>query len=208
MKSFFLVPGRLISKLLGGEKKRALRSPRQRSEASLGLVVISLIFWVAFGASLVFLLNSFFFSGGTTGSKVEVPSPSEAVSAVAAEGQAGQKSLATTENTGKVAAASSLVVPIVTPQVSPERLVAVEQWLVILHTIPKPKNGRDEAERRKANYQTRGLGVDILDTDAFPRLRSGSWIIALGPFEDRAIAYRMAEEAKSYNSKLIVRRGL
>ena len=47
-----------------------------------------------------------------------------------------------------------------------------------------------------------------MDTDAFPRLKGGNWIIAQGPFEDRASALTAAEKAREFNSGLMVRRGL
>ncbi|MGL4208270.1 MAG: hypothetical protein ACRCTY_02665, partial [Candidatus Adiutrix sp.] len=60
----------------------------------------------------------------------------------------------------------------------------------------------------QAQYRNRGLRVEIMDTDAFPRLRSGSWIIAQGPFDDRNSALAAADHAKSFQSGLMVRRGL
>ena len=205
MINFFLVPGRLISKLLGGDKKRALRSPRQRSEASTGQVVVSLFFWVALAASIVFGLNGFVFSENPSGVGEKVAGTDKV--ALEAAAKAPVPPVNADKATSGGSAATAAVPPVkAVKAVKAEKLVAVEQWLVILHTIPK--SGRSEAERRKERYQAKGLGVDILDTDAFPRLKSGSWIIALGPFEDRAIAYRMAEEAKRFNSGLIVRRGL
>ncbi len=67
---------------------------------------------------------------------------------------------------------------------------------------------RQEAERRQTQYRNRGLQVEIMDTDAFPRLVGGSWIIAQGPFDGRAEALDAANRAREFNSNLMVRRGL
>jgi hypothetical protein len=92
------------------------------------------------------------------------------------------------------------------PASATTEVAEAERWLVILHTIPK--SARDEAERRQNQYRDRGLQVEIMDTDAFPRLVGGSWIIAQGPFDSRAQALEAANTAKEFNSNLMVRRAL
>jgi hypothetical protein len=79
-------------------------------------------------------------------------------------------------------------------------------WLVVLHSIPS--SARAEAERRQAGYKAKGLEVDILDTNAFPRLQPNLWIVALGPFDNRAEALAAADRAKEFNAGLRLLRGL
>ena len=47
-----------------------------------------------------------------------------------------------------------------------------------------------------------------MDTDAFPRLKSGNWILALGPFDDKTGTLAAANRAKAHNPGLRVIQGL
>lgn len=195
MKHFLLAPGLLLAKLLTREKKRSYRSPRQKPEVSPGLAVLSLFCWLALAGAVLFVIDKAGFleqaldAGVEVAKNIDQPTPEAEIPPPVSGSTVGQP----------IPAAPST-------STSLQQQIVVEQWLVILHTIPK--SGRDEAERRKTRYQNRGLGVDILDTDAFPRLKSGNWIITLGPFDDRDSAMKAAEKAKTFNSKLIVRRGM
>lgn len=216
LKSLFLAPGRLLAKLFSREKKKTYRSTRQRPKPGLGTVILSVVGWLAVAAVLLFaadkagLMDKALDAGAEAVNRAEQEAetrPSaETVGAQESEPSTGSASGSLTGRNGAAPAANPASGPpesSATPNtVTPES----EQWLVILHTIPK--SARDEAERRKTQYRGNGLAVDILDTDAFPRLLSGNWIIALGPFDEKNEALEAANHAKTYNSKLIVRRGL
>lgn len=215
MLKLFCIPGRLLAKLFSRERRRSYRSMRGRPSYGAGTVFVSLVVWLALAGGALYavdkagLLERALDAGveaaqsaaepsetPATDPPVETPPPAvtgSATGALSGEGQ-GSATLPTAsggaENTGSTAA----------------QAVEIEQWLVILHTIPK--SSRDEAERRRNQYHAKGLPVDILDTDAFHRLKKGSWIIALGPFEDRAKALLAADKAKQLAPGLMIRRGI
>jgi hypothetical protein len=81
-----------------------------------------------------------------------------------------------------------------------------EIWLVIVESIPKAH--RSEAERALARHKKKGLDLEILDTDAFPRLKSGLWALANGPFDTKKEAEAAALILKPKVKGLMVRRGL
>jgi hypothetical protein len=203
MKDVFLAPGRILEKLFSQEKKKTYRSTRQRPGVGLGTVALSLLGWLIVAGVVLLamdklgLLHKALDVGVEAAQKVNgeaapvpgAPAPGSVTGSIAAGGQAG---------TAPSPAADTAA--------APAQAVETELWLVILHTIPKAS--REEAERRQTGYLSRGLPVEILDTDAFPRLKSGNWIIAQGPFDDRASALAAADAAKAFNTGLIVRRGL
>ncbi|MGL4208600.1 MAG: hypothetical protein ACRCTY_04355, partial [Candidatus Adiutrix sp.] len=175
MFNFFMLPGRLMVKLLFQGQKRAYRSARVKDKSGPGTVFIALVFWLAIGSALVWGADKAGLLKGALDAGVQVASPANdnlsqpesvdngdvpfaappdetvtSLSGVIAEGQGSPGLIAMPINPSTTAAEG------------------VEVWLVILHTIPK--NARDEAERRQAQYRNRGLRVEIMDTDAFPRL--------------------------------------
>jgi hypothetical protein len=79
-------------------------------------------------------------------------------------------------------------------------------WLVIVESIPKA--ARAQAEEALARHKRRGVNLELMDTDAFPRLKSGMWTLAMGPFESRAEAEAKAAEIKPKVRDLMVRRGI
>jgi|GEM_PF-1878564 len=208
LKDLFLTPGRFLTKRFTKEKKRTYRSTRSRPTESLGVIALSTICWLVLAGCVIYsidkagLLKQALDVGveAATGGEAEtqpLPDPGEPESELgSATGSLSQNGQAPPSSTNGPAAAAS----------RGQTSIETELWLVILHTIPK--TARDEAERRQTQYLSRGLRVDILDTDAFPRLRSGSWIIALGPFETRAAAVAASEKATPFNNGLMIRRGL
>lgn len=204
MKDLFLAPGRQIAKLFSKDKRR-YRSARHRSEAGVGTAVLAGVFWLVLAGGLILAVDKLGFltpaldvglevaQGG--GEEAPAPAP-EPTSNITGSLGTGSPAGAPLPPASGVAGAPAAQAP----------AVETELWLVILHTIPK--SARDEAERRQAQYIGKGLKVDILDTDAFPRLKSGNWIIAQGPFDDRASALAAADAAKGFNPGLMVRRGL
>ncbi len=211
IKALLLAPGHLLFNIFSTKRHRIYRSARRGRNDSLGgVAVLSLLVWaaLAWGAFTVFgpppppevaqEIESEMVATETASTQT-VPSPTSEPDVGALTGALDEAAAA--------APTSAVPLPATTAgQSAPPLVEATEQWLVILHTIPK--SGRDEAERRKAQYEKRGLIVDIFDTGSFPRLKNGNWIIAQGPFDDRASALTAADKAKAFNSGLMVRRGL
>ena len=212
LKDLFLAPGRLLGKIFSREKRRTYRSTRGRPGVSPGVVILSLLSWLALAGVALYAADKAGLLKQALDVGVEVagqnaegdtpdPAPAppalpDSTSASGAITPGGQTSGGgVLPPAGSTAQTGAAIQP-------PE----TELWLVILHTIPK--EARQEAERRQTQYRSKGLGVEILDTDAFPRLSTGYWIIAQGPFEDRASALAAADKAKAFNSGLMVRRGL
>jgi hypothetical protein len=83
---------------------------------------------------------------------------------------------------------------------------SVEAWLVIVESIPKSK--RTEAEQSLARHKKRGVTLDIIDTDAYPRLKSGMWTLAAGPYDSEKEAQAAASAIKPKVRDLMIRRGL
>lgn len=207
LKDLFLTPGRFLTKLFAKEKKRTYRSTRSRPTESLWVAALSVICWLVLAGCLIYSIDKAGLlkqaldvgveaaTGGAETQPLSEPGEPEA--------ESGSATGTLTQN-GQAPPSSTTGPPAVANQ--GQTSVETELWLVILHTIPK--SAREEAERRQTQYLSRGLRVDILDTDAFPRLRSGSWIIALGPFETRAAAVAASEKAAPFNNGLMIRRGL
>lgn len=196
MKIIFLAPGLLLVKLFTGDKKRTYRSPRQKPPVTPGLFLLSLVCWLALAGSLIYAVDKAGLLGLALDAGVEKATSMD-------EPDPGLSTIVTAGDTPE----SDPGLPAPVPGQSFTQPITVEQWLVILHTIPK--SGRDEAERRQIRYRNAGLEVDIFDTDAFPLLKSDNWIIAIGPFEDRDSAAKEAVKAKAFiTSDLMVRKGL
>jgi hypothetical protein len=81
-----------------------------------------------------------------------------------------------------------------------------EAWLVIVESIPK--NKRTEAEQSQARYKRKGVTLELLDTDAYPLLKSGMWTLATGPYETKKEAEAAATIIKPKVRDLMIRRGL
>jgi hypothetical protein len=81
-----------------------------------------------------------------------------------------------------------------------------EAWLVIVESIPKA--ARDKAEVSLARQKKKGLELVLLDTDAYPRLKSGMWALSMGPFDTKAEAEAAAADIKPKVKDFMVRRGL
>jgi hypothetical protein len=88
----------------------------------------------------------------------------------------------------------------------PAAALGAQVWLVIVESIPK--SARTEAERSLARHKRRGLELELLDTDAYPLLKSGMWTLAMGPFDTKVEADAAAAVLKPKVRDLMVRRGL
>ncbi|MDL2259896.1 SPOR domain-containing protein [Deltaproteobacteria bacterium OttesenSCG-928-K17] len=217
LKNLFLAPGRFVLKFFSGDKRRAYRSARPRPTNSFGVGLVSAVCWLLIALGLLFAADKAGFLNKALDVGVEVASGdsqnggAEDQPADEPEQEPVPDKPSATGVIGDGSSQPTAPAPTATPGATAGGNQAVtaeapEMWLVILHSIPK--SGRAEAERRQKQYKDKGLEVEILDTDAFPRLKPGSWIIALGPFDDRASALTVANRAKNFRSDLIVRRGL
>jgi uncharacterized iron-regulated membrane protein len=203
LTGLFLWPGRLAARLFSSDRKKDYRSRRPRSEATGRLALLSLILWLAGAGALLFALDRTGLLKEALDAGVEA-AQGERTAPPAPEPAPPEPDAPTAG--GALTQPEPVAAPIdQTAQTAPAAL-ETEMWLVILHSIPK--TGRAEAERRQAGYKTRGLEVDILDTNAFPKLPPNYWVIALGPFDSRAEALTAADRAKAFNSGLMIRRGL
>lgn len=209
IKALFLAPGRLVSKLFSKDKRRQYRSVRQRQAGGPGVGLLSLLVWLLLLGGLIVLADKSGFltealdmgveavSGASDNSADEDQGPSALADGAKAALSGPPPALAQPAETAESVESAAVV---------GESLQRSELWLVILDTIPK--SARDEAERLQIRYRNRGLEVEIMDTDNFPLLLSGYWIIAQGPFDSRADALAAGNIAGTYKSDLIVRRGL
>jgi len=203
LTGLFLWPGRLAARLFSPDRRKDYRSRRPRPEATGRLVLLSLVLWLAGAGALLFALDRTGLLKEALDAGVEA-AQGERTAPPAPEPAPPEPDVPTAG--GALTQPEPIAAPIdQTAQTAPAAL-ETEMWLVILHSIPK--TGRAEAERRQAGYKTRGLEVDILDTNAFPKLPPNYWVIALGPFDSRAEALAAADRAKAFNSGLMVRRGL
>jgi len=208
LMGLFLWPGRLAARLFSRDHKKDYRSRRPRPEATGLLALLSLVLWLAGAGALLHALDRTGLLKGALDAGVEVaqrermtvePAPPPSPEPAPAPPEPGESTV------GGTLAGPEPIAAAPAGQTAPAAL-ETEMWLVILHSIPK--TARAEAERRQAGYKTRGLEVDILDTNAFPKLPANYWVIALGPFDSRAEALTAADRAKAFNSGLMIRRGL
>ncbi|MDR0881653.1 MAG: hypothetical protein LBP55_03810 [Candidatus Adiutrix sp.] len=210
LKDLFLAPGRMLAKFFSRSRKKDYRSPRERTTISPATVILSLAAWLVlaglalYSADKAGLLKDALDRGAAVVNQAEEAKPTPPAPAPPPASATASGSLLPPPRVASPPPTSqtpSGPAPAVTPPAS-------ETWLVILHTIPKNSEGRVEAERRQKFYGTKGLKVEIMDTDAFPRLKSGNWILALGPFDDKAGALAAANRAKAHNPGLRVVQGL
>ena len=202
LMGLFLWPGRLAAKLFSSGQKKDYRSRRPRPEATGRLVLLSLVLWLAGAVALLSALDRTGLLKEALDIGVEA-AQGEKITAEPAQAPTPEPAL---PEPGEPMVGGTLAgtEPIAAP--TGQAALETEMWLVILHSIPKA--ARAEAERRQTGYKTRGLEVDILDTNAFPKLPPNYWVIALGPFDSRAEALTAADRAKAFNSGLMIRRGL
>jgi len=225
MLKLFCIPGRLLAKLFSREKKRAYRSVRSKPVYGPGIILVSLAGWLALAAGVLFavdkagLLKQVLDVGvGVTQGTQETETP-PADPEVEPGPEPGQITTGSASGGLSVEGQSTAGLPSTTPggterpggTVNTAPAVEIEQWLVVLHSIPK--NSRNEAERRKTQYRNKGLEVDVLDSGAFPRIENGSWwLVALGPFDDKDRAVAVANEvtgtAKQFNTMPRVLKGM
>jgi hypothetical protein len=205
----FLWPGRMAAKLFCRERemKKEYRSRRQRSEGKGRAVLLSLVLWLAVAGALLYALDR----AGQVKEALDAGVEAAQGERLAAEPDNQLPSLSDSGETsagGTLSAATPepATVSEISASLEAPEVEAPEMWLVILHSIPR--TARAEAERRQAGYKDKGLEVDILDTSAFPKLPPNFWVIALGPFDNRAEALAAADRAKTFNPGLMVRRGL
>ncbi len=214
LKDLFLAPGRLLTILLSRDKKKSYRGARGarggRSSAGLGIVLPSLAAWLILAGLVLYTVDKFGLLNRALDVGVEVTTNSEN----RAEPEPAPTPVPPVETgsaTGTLTPDSAATAPLpipAAPAASDQPAVKIEQWLVIFHSIPK-KSGREEAERRQAQYRSRGLNVEILDNNAFPRLKGGDWwIVAQGPFDTQAAAQAAADKAKKFTTDFMIRRGL
>jgi len=212
LMGLFLWPGRLAAGLFSSDRKKEYRSRRHRAETTGRVVLLSLVLWLAGAGVLLFALDRTGLLKEALDVGVEVAQGERPAEPVSAPEPTPEPEPATEPEPAPAVApeapapAETTAGGLPAPAEEAPAAVEAEMWLVILHSIPKA--GRDEAERRQAAYKAKGLEVDILDTNAFPRLPPDYWIIALGPFDRRAEALTAADKAKAFNSGIMVRRGL
>jgi hypothetical protein len=123
-------------------------------------------------------------------------------------GSSAQTSVQASTSGGQPGTPTPLVVPLEL-QGTGQGPIAAQQpevWLVIVTTSPKSK--RELVEQEQRSYKRRGVNLDILDTDAYPRLKSGMWSLALGPFDSKADAEAAALRIQPNVKETRVLRGL
>jgi hypothetical protein len=235
LNDFLLAPGRYLCRKFSGSKRRKSRFvPKQAVRGPVGL--ISFITW-ALVAALAFFGVVTFASPPYPGYKEakaepetvnqagQTPAPSaqaqsstvpnaQAQNAQTAQSQLGAApaqaatQTASSQVTGQVNNADQALPSLGTDQSSATETVAAvsEAWLVIVESIPK--NKRVEAEQSLARHKKRGLSLEIVDTDAYPRLKGGMWTLASGPYETEKEAQAAAAIIKPKVRDLMIRRGL
>jgi cytoskeletal protein RodZ len=215
--TIFLGPGRVI---LGESLSDAGRHRRFRQSSfrrNGPVAVVSLVFWTVLTGAGVFLCSVF-------GTNVDPPPPPQKAQ-VEGNKVEGNKVEANNAKDRSYALSSANASPAQTPaqaQAAPDvasskasgpleaKKVALTQppeaWLVILESIPK--SARPQAERALEKQKKKGLNVELFDTDAYPRLKSGLWALGVGPFDTKKEALEASEALKPKFKGLMVRRGL
>jgi hypothetical protein len=218
LKDMFLAPGRYICRKFSRSRKKSRYQSRTLHKGPV--VPISIFAWllavgVAYG--LVVWLGSPPIPRDLLEAQNSAPPP--AATTAASQPQAGAAAstapqttttasgnlTASAPNNSTEAAGSSLVQSVSPPAVT-ENVPPPEVWLVIVESIPK--KSRTEAEQSQARHKKRGVDLELLDTDAYPLLKSGMWTLAMGPFDTKLEAEAAALEIKPKVRDLMVRRGL
>ena len=220
LKKLFFAPGRLLLNIFAGGKRKNYRSTRGRPSVGLGVIILSFVCWLLIAGGVLYAVDKAGFLKQALDVGVEVagvnepeePGPGNQTQTESEPEPGGDSPTAT----GSLTLGDGTAQP---PQGGgpgtgggggaaqvQDTPAAAEMWLVILHSIPK--SARDEADRWQRQYRSKGLEVDVLDTDAFPRLIGGHWIVAIGPFDDKLSATMAANNATKFNAKLLVRRGM
>lgn len=218
IKRLFLAPGRLLLHILAGGRKKNYRSTRSRPSVGIGAVALSAICWLVLAGGVLYAVDKAGLLKQALDAGVEaagINEPESQPEQADPPGPPPEPDTPTATGSLNPGSGNEPSAGQSQPPADPPRIQSgqnqkppevAEMWLVILHSIPK--NAREEAERWQRQYKSKGLTVDILDTDAFPQLLGGHWIVALGPFDNKASATLAANEALKFNSKLMVRRGL
>lgn len=222
-KKLFLAPGRLLIGIFSGGRRRNYRSTRSRPSVGFGTIILSLFCWLVIAGGVLYAVDKTGLLKQALDVGVDVTGVNDDV-VVGDPSPLEKNGDETAQDDNSPNATGSLVsgggdAP-TTPPVgqntsggggsavaeNQQPAEVAEMWLVILHSIPK--SARDEADRLRKQYQTKGLEVDVLDSDAFPRLKRGLWLVAIGPFDDKLSATMAANKATKFNAQLMVRKGL
>lgn len=221
LKNLFLSPGRLLINIFSGSKRRNYRSTRSRPSVGLGAIILSLICWLVIAGGALFALDKAGILKQALDTGVEVTGVNDRVDTASGNGsgEGGSVESDTPIAGGQLKPEGSEPGAPPQPQgaqnmnpgadtsaVNQQSAEVPEMWVVMLHSIPK--RARDEADRLQRQYRSKGLEVEVLDSDAFPLLKSGHWIVAMGPYDDKADATAAANRAAKFNTDLMIRRGL
>lgn len=77
-------------------------------------------------------------------------------------------------------------------------------WFVILGSFPK--NDYEKAKQRLQNVQGFGYDASIIDTDNYPGLSGGLWVVVMGPYS-KSYAKSVAAKMKSARSDAYIKSG-
>ncbi|MDR1083289.1 MAG: SPOR domain-containing protein [Deltaproteobacteria bacterium] len=207
LKTIFFGPGRVLCGRSVSENSRnpRFRLPFYRNPGQVTVLVISVFFWamVITGGVLLTTLNSNVDPPAPPRPREAETEPPPASAPVPAE-RAGTGNNNLTASLTPAAVSASPQTAVSPPEATP--LSPPEIWLVIVESIPK--SARSEAEKAQARHKMRGVELDLLDTDAYPKLKSGMWTLAQGPFDSKKEAEAAALSLKPKVKDLMVRRGL
>lgn len=218
LKKLFLAPGRMLLNILSAGRRKKYRSTRNHPGIGFGMILLSLLCWVVIAGGVLYAVDK----AGLLKQALDVGV--EVTGVNAGDNQEPGADATAEETDNQPTASGSLMSGAGDDSALPQggqntsgsggpaiaenqqQGEVAEMWLVILHSIPK--SSRDEADRLRKQYNSKGLAVDVLDSDAFPRLKRGLWLVAIGPFDDKASATEAANKATKFNAQLMVRKGL
>lgn len=139
-------------------------------------IVIALLALIA-GGGIVALLRP---------NKVEtVASTSNASSPLPSNESSGDKKAKSEQAISGNQSVSSPVAPISRPSSG--------TWFVVLGSFPK--NDREKANQRLQSVQGSGYSASIIDSDNYPGLRGGLWVVVMGPYS-KAYAKSVADQIR------------
>ncbi|MDR1577630.1 MAG: SPOR domain-containing protein [Deltaproteobacteria bacterium] len=204
LKTIIFGPGRLLCGQPVAQKHSS--HPRLAAYRSQGPVIaLSLICWALVVAGILFGLKML--------SNVDPPPPplpplDRSTAVAQAEAGAGiiQAPISGAAGSGLAAATNSPAPEAGQGHALETAPPPTQAWLVIVESIPK--SARSEAERALAKHKKKGVRLELLDTDAYPKLKSGLWALAQGPFDTKSEAEAAAVTLKPQVKGLMVRRGL